>query len=324
VTSPDEGDMPRPLLTYGPGPTSVSAAGGNGVVLSLIASTNRIGWDGPPVTNWFELRYQPFFLPIPAPGHHAEVAIDSVQVRWYSGIEYTFLSPAEFRYTEEYATTDAFFDLSEQSSYTLVVFATVEGVPVRLSIHVNVLPCLIPEQQPVDSLINDEGVRRSLKMVLDSSPPTGNPWTRRERGGVRMLLPDGSTRDFVLQIKPNDEPCRFYFAGALDGLPGIPILAWHSHPFSPGNASDPLPYTAGLVPPSPCTALASKAPPPTGKVYTAKGGPSDADRKGPMNSGFPHFIIDKTNVYLIDGPDTNQYQRSWRLNAVCSPLGVFN
>ncbi len=317
------GAVPRPNFTLGPGPVTVTAEGGNGVVMSLIATTNRIGYEAAPVLNWFELRYTPFFISTPAPGHHVAVVIDSI---WYhrdhDGATFTEPPGAQFQYADTYAFLG--FDAEYPHSYTMHVDAHVEGVAVHLSIHVNVLPCMIQEQQPVDSLLNDEGIRRALKMALDSSPPTGSPWDRRERGGVRTLLPDGSIQDYLLPIKPNDTSCEFNFAGALGGTQGTAILAWHSHPFSPNDPNDPLPYNPNLVPRSNCPRLAVKPPLPPGKVYALKAGPSDsADRAAPENSGFPHIIIDKDNIYLIDGPAATLYLRRFKLSASCNPLGVF-
>lgn len=319
MTGPEE--PPRPQFTFAGGPATVTAVGGNGVTLSLQADATRIGWNAPPVENNFYIKYPDVLLP-PAPGHFPVVTLDSVWMKPDAGGSLN-LGIVPFGFSSD--TGYPHYDVVATNSYTVHVSAHVEGVAVHLKIHVSVVDCLIPEQQPVDSLINDEGVRRALKMALDSSPPTGNPWNRRERGGARMLLPDSSMQDFLLPIKANDEPCRFYFAPDLNNLPGTLLVAWHSHPFTPGTGgSDPLPYTAGLVPPSNCSDLAQKKPPPLGGSYAAKPGPSQDDKTASANLGVPHFIIDKTRVYLIAGPANNLYQRSWKLNASCSPLGVIN
>lgn len=205
-------------------------------------------------------------------------------------------------------------------SGTLYVTAIVQGVTIHLKMRLSVVPCLAPEPQPGDSLINDNRVRAALKMALDSSPPTGDPWNRRERGGVRMLQPDGSVRDYLLPIKPVDQPCSFNWEGVFTGLPGIPILAWHSHPYSPGNPSDPIPYNANATPRSNCDQFANAPPPPPGMVKTAFPGPSQHDSTA--TGDLPQLIVDKDNVWILEGAYPAIVVRRWKRNGTCDPLSL--
>ena len=75
----------------------------------------------------------------------------------------------------------------------MLTLSNVQGLvkPYTLKIRVSVVPCLVPQPQPGDSVINDDRVRKGLQMVLDSVPASGNPWNRRERGGLDYSCPMG-------------------------------------------------------------------------------------------------------------------------------------
>jgi hypothetical protein len=201
----------------------------------------------------------------------------------------------------------------------LEIEVNVEGVVVVLSHHISMVPCLADELAPGDSLLNDNRIREALKMALDSSPPSGDPWNRRERGGVRMLQTNGTLQDVLLPVKDVDTPCSFEFTGALSGLPGAPAVAWHSHPFRPGDPSDPLPYDATRSPPSNCPQLADLPSPPEGKVYSAGPGASKKDLQQ-MEQPPMHLIVDPSKVLLYD----HGRKREFKKTTSCDPLAWYS
>ncbi len=161
------------------------------------------------------------------------------------------------------------------------------------SVHVSVVPCLTQ-----DSLLDDSRIRNALNDALNATNLNGSPWDRRERGGARIRRPDGSILDTLFEIGSNDTPCSFDFASRHLGNIGTPIVVWHTHPFTPQDPADPLPYDVNSVPHSNCPQFATAPPPPPGKVYAAKPGPSiPNDTQG----GIWQIVVEKNgSVWLVD------------------------
>jgi hypothetical protein len=145
------------------------------VILTLKASTNRIGLDVAPVGNYFETFLSP---PTREDGSATRFVVDSFWTRrdsdGFSSREQTC-----GQLTDNHPATCY---LEYVQSYTLNLDAHVEGVALTVAIHVSVVPCLNNETVAGDSLLNDNRLRTALRMALDSSPQTGSPWDRRERG----------------------------------------------------------------------------------------------------------------------------------------------
>jgi len=152
------------------------------------------------------------------------------------------------------------------------------------SVHVSVLPCLTG-----DSLLDDSRIRRALIDALNGASPNGPAANRRERGGMRFRRPDGSIADTLFGIGPTDTPCSFDFAArSLAGV-GVPIAAWHSHPFTPLDPNDPLP--------SNCPQVANSKLLP-GQVVLALPGPSVPND---TQSGMDHIVVEKNGaVWRVD------------------------
>jgi len=181
------------------------------------------------------------------------------------------------------------------------------------SAHVSVVPCLTG-----DSLLDDSRNRKLLNDAMNGSNPDGSPWDRVERGGIRMLMSEGSVRDTLLPIGPTDNPCGMTFPNPAT-LPGAPLLYWHVHPFNP-RPSDPLPYDSTQTPRSNCRQLATAEPPPPGQVYYMLPGPSTADSTSGLR---PHLIVDKDNVWFMPSTsDPDQTIRHFPRHGagVCDPL----
>jgi hypothetical protein len=317
----DRPTAPVPQFVIAPVSVSVTggvAAGGQNVILTLTADANRL-----------------------APSTPGGVAAVGLHVRWTplsdanGSWTYFWLSDAIF-YDEVtglqqshegcfehgyhvYWPIDCAIPVPHSGTFVLTL-SNVQGLvaPFTLKIHFSVVPCLAPEPQLGDSVINDASIRNLLRMALDSSPPTGNPTNRRERGAARLLYPDGTILDTLLPVKPTDSPCSFTFE--LQDLPPgvIPLLGAHAHPFMPGSSTDSLPYDRNVIPHSICPQYANKEPPPVGRVYSAAPGPSPADWKA--MSGYIGLVVDKANVYIIEGVWPNQVGRIWKRSGTCDPI----
>lgn len=202
------------------------------------------------------------------------------------------------------------------SSGTLHLDALVNGTQQTRYKYLSVVPCLTG-----DSLLDDSRLRRALRDALNGSNPNDPAASRRERGGKRLRAPDGSVRDTLYPVGPNDTPCSFNYPPAAPGE-GTPLVAWHTHPFSPLDPNDPLPYDAGQAPPSSCPQLEYKRPPPPGKVYSAAPGPSPVDMT--VAGGIPNIVVDKDNVWVVpaDYPASpvRKYPRSGA--GGCDPLSL--
>jgi hypothetical protein len=182
------------------------------------------------------------------------------------------------------------------------------------SAHVSVVPCLTG-----DSLLDDSQIRRALNSALNGSNLNGSAWDRRERGGARVQRPDGRTFDTLFTIGPTDTPCSFDFAARNLGSLGVIIVAWHTHPFTANDGSDPLPYDASRSPPSTCPQLMNRKPPPLGQVYAAGPGPTVP---GDTQSGIPGIVVEKNgSVWVVDANGSYiEYPRN--RPGVCDPLSL--
>lgn len=174
------------------------------------------------------------------------------------------------------------------------------------SAHVSVVPCLTG-----DSLLDDSQIRKALNDVKCATTVTGPALNRRERGGGRFRRPDGSIVDTLFSIGPTDTPCSFDFSTRNLGF-GVPIVIWHTHPFTPLDPSDPLPL-------SNCPTLANKKPLLPGQVYVAKPGPSIPYD---VQSGYDHIVVEKNgSVWRVDrNGSITEYPRN--KPGQCDPLSM--
>lgn len=192
-------------------------------------------------------------------------------------------------------------------SGSMKVTAVVGTDTLTATTHVSVLPCLTG-----DPLLDDSRIRGKLNDALNGSNPNGAAVNRVERGGARILLPNGSVLDTLLPIGPNDTPCSFNFPSNIGSL-GVPVVFWHTHPFKPGSATDPLPYDTTLTPPSPCPNLVKMGPPKPGHVYAGQLGPSIPED---VQSGYPMIVVEKDGSVWMAYPNATpvQYPRSGPLS----------
>ncbi len=197
-------------------------------------------------------------------------------------------------------------------SGTMTAVTTIGEYTLTASVHVSVVPCLTG-----DSLLDDSRIRRALNNALNATNLTGPAWDRRERGGGRVQRWDGTTFDTLFAVDPTDGPCDVNFAARNLGSIGYLIMSWHTHPFTPLDPNDPLPYDASQSPPTNCLPLVGKKPPPLGKVYSAGPGPSIP---GDIQSGYPAIVVEKNgSVWVINENGVYfEYPRSGQ--GVCDPL----
>lgn len=201
-------------------------------------------------------------------------------------------------------TNPATCTFAPTGSGTLELESVVNGSLQVKSKYISVLTCLVG-----DTLLDDARIRKALRTAMDSSFPNAPPLNRWERKGWRLLQPDGTVRDTLLPIGPNDSGCEVFWPASSGGTP---IVAWHTHPFAPQNPNDPLP------PPSHCPPLVGKPPVP----HMAAPGPSPADSIAA--GGIPNIVVDKREVTIIpaDHP-TSPYKRFPRTGpGVCDPLSA--
>jgi hypothetical protein len=210
-------------------------------------------------------------------------------------------------------TNPASCSYTPTTSGYMYVDAIVNGEEQTRAVYFSVVPCLTG-----DSLLDDTRLRRALRDAFDAANPNGPPFDRVERGGIRLLMPDGTIQDVLYPRGPADSPCQMLLP-PLGQVQGTPILRWHIHPFRPSDPSDPLPYDPSRVPPSNCDQLVNEPWRP-GQVFLTRPGPSwPEDYK---DSLWPHIVVDKDNVYIVP-PGTGQrpYDTKSRLGT-CDPLSV--
>lgn len=128
---------------------------------------------------------------------------------------------------------------------------------------------------------------------------------------MRFRRPDGSVADTLFSIGPTDTPCSVDFAARSPAGVGVPIAAWHSHPFTPLDPNDPLP--------SNCPQVANSKPLPPGKVHVAAAGPSVPQD---TQSGMDHIVVEKNgSVWRVDpNGATTPYPRNQP--GQCDPLSL--
>lgn len=188
-------------------------------------------------------------------------------------------------------------------SGSMKVTAIVGTDTLTATTHVSVLPCLTG-----DSLLDDSRIRGKLNDALNGSNPNGPALNRVERGGARLLLPNGSILDTLLPIGVTDTPCTVTWpTGSLSSI-GTILVLWHSHPFTPNDPTDGPPYDSTIVPHSPCPQLDTASPPPFGKVYVAGAGPSVPD----LSTGYPMIVAEKNGSVWMAYPGASpiSYPRS--------------
>ena len=181
------------------------------------------------------------------------------------------------------------------------------------SSHVSVIPCLTG-----DSILDDSRIRKDLNDALNATNLTGSPWDRRERGGMRFQRPDGTIVDTLFDVGPNDGPCSFDFASRQ--VNGVPLVVWHSHPFTPEDPTDPLPFDPTQTPRSNCAPLANAKRLLPGQVYTAKRGPSIPND---VQGGIPSIVIEKNGSVWMGHPDQSVTPYPRTGSGVCDPLRVY-
>lgn len=181
------------------------------------------------------------------------------------------------------------------------------------SSHVSVIPCLTG-----DPNLDDSRIRKALNDALNATNLTGSPWDRRERGGMRFQRPDGTIVDTLFDVGSNDTPCSFDFASRH--VNGVPLVVWHTHPFTPLDPNDPLPFDASQTPRSNCPQLANAKRLLPGQVYSAKPGPSiPFDVQG----GIPSIVVEKNGSVWMGHPDQSvtPYPRTGQ--GICDPLRLY-
>lgn len=180
-----------------------------------------------------------------------------------------------------------------QRTGLLTCNALVNGVQKSRKASVSVLPCLTG-----DSLLDDARIRKLLNDAWNGSSPNDTNWNRRERIGARIQLPDGSVVDTLYALGAAATPCAADPFGGNMG--GIPLVGIHTHPFSPNNPADPLPYDPTQSPVSNCQqvvdAVNKNGLLPPGKVFTAAPNPSPKDLQ--LSGGIPNIIVDADNVWI--------------------------
>ena len=181
------------------------------------------------------------------------------------------------------------------------------------SSHVSVIPCLTG-----DSILDDSRIRKDLNDALNATNLTGSPWDRRERGGMRFQRPDGTIVDTLFDVGPNDGPCSFDFASRQ--VNGVPLVVWHSHPFTPEDPTDPLPFDPTQTPRSNCLPLANAKRLLPGQVYTAKRGPSIPND---VQGGIPSIVIEKNGSVWMGHPDQSVTPYPRTGSGVCDPLRIY-
>lgn len=166
----------------------------------------------------------------------------------------------------------------------MFVDAVVNGVPVTKSQFVSVVSCLTG-----NPLLDNSRIRRGLRDAWNASNPNGPAADRRERGGWQYRDASGALIEQLLPPDPTGTPCSYQFPSGL-GAMGTPVVTWHTHPFRPLDATDPLPNSC----------YPNAAPPPPGTVRVAAARPSNQDFQ--VGGASPHFVVDANNVWYVPDP----------------------
>jgi hypothetical protein len=178
-------------------------------------------------------------------------------------------------------------------SGTIQVDVVAQGDSIRMTGRVKV-PCVT---NPPDTLVNNvPAFQQLLRDAMAGSRPDSTPSLRFERGG-QVRCNYGVCSFELNAIDPTDTPCRS--VQGPDVANGV-VIQIHTHPFTPGSATDTVPTNPVL-----CPHVAPLAP---NQVYTLKPGPSAVDFAVIANNSLLNnraisaYIVDKDWIYFVPGP----------------------